>query len=148
MPKASTRQFGYVEYGEDAVVEFAEPLPGFPEDRQFVVIEPDEWKPLLFLQSLDHPELCFTGLPVGCVAKDYRLWLGEEDLAALGMTSVGDPSLCVALVTVKDSPTVNLMAPVVIHARLRRARQVIQFDSGYSFEHPLRVVGEGGDPGC
>ena len=39
--------------------------------------------------------------------------------------------------------TANLMAPVVIHRRTRRARQIIQYDSEYHFEHPL-----GGEDTC
>jgi flagellar assembly factor FliW len=55
-----------------------------------------------------------------------------------------DDLLCLVILTISGDrpPTANLMAPVVIHRKTRRARQVIQFESGYSFEHVLNPVKE------
>ncbi len=146
-----TRQFGTVEYGEDAVIEFPDGLPAFESDKRFVLLERPETGPLLFLQSLVHPELCFLALPVECIDRHYRIDLGPEDRAALGMEPAADgvetgPLLCLAVLTVRDNqpPTANLMAPVVIHRLSRRGRQIIQYESAYSFEHVLETGQEGG----
>ena len=132
-----TRRFGKVEYGDDAVVEFAEGLPAFEADTRFVLIEPPETAPVVFLQSIVHPELCFTTAPAVCIDHNFRLKAAETDLEPIGGPT-GD-LLCLAILTLRDGhpPTANLMAPVVIHRRTRRGRQVIQYDSGYQFEHPL-----------
>lgn len=138
-----TPRFGTVEYGEDAVVEFAEGLPAFEADTRFVLIEPPDTAPVVFLQSLVHPELCFTTVPAVCVDREFRLRAVEGDLEMIG--GLAEDLLCLAILTLReDRPaTANLMAPVVIHRRTRKARQVIQYDSGYLFEHPL-----GGEGAC
>ncbi len=136
-----TPRFGKVEYGEEAVVEFTEGLPAFETDTRFVLIEPPETAPVVFLQSLVHPELCFTTAPAVCIDKGFRLKAAEADLEGIGGSA--PDLLCLVILTLREDrvPTANLMAPVVIHRRTRRARQVIQYDSGYLFEHPLS--GEG-----
>ena len=137
MPILDTPRFGMVEYGEDSIVEFAEGLPAFESDTRFVLIERPETAPLMFLQSLVHAELCFTAVPAVCVDPEFRLQPMEGDLDAIG--GVTEDLLCLAVLTLGENrpATANLMAPVVIHRRTRKARQVIQYDSGYRFEHPL-----------
>lgn len=138
-----TPRFGKVEYGEEAVVEFAEGLPAFETDTRFVLIEPPETSPVVFLQSLVHPELCFTTAPAVCIDKEFQLKVTDAELEPIGGAAAD--LLCLAILTLREGrpPTANLMAPVVIHRRTRKARQVIQYDSGYSFEHPL-----GGEGAC
>jgi flagellar assembly factor FliW len=147
-----TRQFGTVEYGEEAVIEFPDGLPAFESDTRFVLLERPETGPVQFLQSLVHAELCFLALPVAFIDGEYRLKLGAEDRAALGIRP-GEESLeterllCLAILTVREQepPTANLMAPVVIHRQNRRGRQVIQYDSQYSFE---QLLDAGKESGC
>lgn len=142
MPQFSTRQFGAVEYRDDAVIEFTEGLPAFEDARRFVLIEPAEMAPVLFMQSLDRGELCFLSVPAVCLDPEYRLNVAAEELAALGFADAlvtQDDMLCLSILTAREGtpPTANLMAPVVIHRRTRQARQLIQLDNRYAFEHPL-----------
>lgn len=134
MPAFFTRQFGLVEYTDDAVVSFDEGLPAFEHCRQFVLIERPETAPLIFLQSLDLADLCFLTLPAECIDPGYQLHLPPEEMEAHGQDV-----LCLAILTTPASgeATANLMAPVVIHRHTRKARQVIQDGSAYSFQHRL-----------
>lgn len=140
-----SRQFGTVEYSGDAVLEFPQGLAGFEQETRFVLIERAESAPLVFLQSMANPDLCFVTVPVKCLDEDYRVQLDEETAAALGIeTGEGweQEVLCLAILTVPEGggPTANLRAPVVIHRATRRAAQAIQFDSAYPFHHPLEVA--------
>ncbi len=144
-----SRQFGPVEYTADAVVEFPEGIPAFEQRTRYVLIERPDSAPLIFLQSLDDPELCFVTLPVGCVDSGYRPQLDRADIEALGMQTAEDEEvLCLVILTIPEHgvPTVNMMAPVVIHRRTRRARQVIQFDSSHSFQQQLPVAPAAAEP--
>jgi flagellar assembly factor FliW len=137
-----SRQFGLIEYTPESVVEFPEGMPAFEQHTRFVLIERSGSAPLIFLQSLADDGLCFVTLPVGCVEPGYRPRLDKADFEALGMESFEDQEvLCLVILTIpaEGRPTVNMMAPVVIHRRTQRARQVIQFDSGYSFRQQLPV---------
>jgi flagellar assembly factor FliW len=147
MDRCLSKRFGWVEYSEEAVVEFPLGLPAFEEERRFVLIERAETEPIIFLQSLRTDGLCFLSVPVETLASNYQLALGAEEEEVLGLASRED-LLCLALLTLPETgpPTANLKAPIVIHRRDRRAVQVIQTGSPYSFAQPLsgEAPSEGG----
>jgi flagellar assembly factor FliW len=144
MPTFSSRHFGSIAYQNDATFEFPAGLPGFEQERQFVAVEHAASKPIVFLQSLTRPELCFITLPVLAVKRDYKLAVCAEDLRALDLAgdrqpAIGDDVLCLAIVSVAEGrlPTANLLAPVVVNLKTRRGLQAIQEESAYSHQHPL-----------
>ncbi len=149
MPQAETKQFGTIEYREEEAVEFPIGLPAFEQERKFLPIERPETKPLVFLQSLSHAELCFVTLPLLLVDPTYRLAVSAEDLRILGLTDIlnrcAQPEVdrdvrALVIMSVTDSrPTANLLAPVMINisppdGAPRRGVQAIRFDSQYSHE--------------
>lgn len=146
----SSRHFGSIRYEDDATFTFPAGLPGFEQERCFIPVEHQASKPLVFLQSLTRPELCFITLPVLAVNRDYRLAVSAEDLRALGLASDRQPSigadvLCLAILSVAEGrlPTANLLAPVVINLKTRRGLQAIQEESAYSHQYPLLAQPEG-----
>ena len=146
MPLIETKYFGTMSYEDESVFDFPCGLPAFEEEKRFVFIEISEYAPLVFLQSLTRPSLCFLALPVLSVDPDYRLELSGEDRAALeleGQPDCGGGILALALLSLHDGfpATANLMAPVVVNVRTRRALQAIRMDRRYSHQHPLRRPG-------
>jgi flagellar assembly factor FliW len=144
MPELESKYFGKVGYDPDSEVEFPLGLPGFEQERRFVLIEQTFNRPIVFLQSLSRPELCFVTLPVQTIVPGYRLQLGQEDLAVLGVEECWRPEdesalLRLAIVSLAENepPTANLLSPIIVHCRNRLAVQVIQSDSPYSHRHPL-----------
>jgi len=146
MPLIETKYFGTMSYEDESVFDFPYGLPAFEEEKRFVFIEIAEYAPLVFLQSLTRPSLCFLALPVLSVDPDYRLELSSEDRAALeleGQSERGGGILALALLSLHDGfpATANLMAPIVVDTRMRRALQAIRMDRRYSHQHPLRQPG-------
>jgi flagellar assembly factor FliW len=144
MPQIQTRYFGALEFSPSGAVRFPNGLPAFEDEIDFLLIEPPGRAPLVFLQSARTPSLCFLALPVTAVDPAYELSLGVEDLAALGLArapEIGRDVDCLALIAAPDgaAPTVNLLAPVVIHRTSRVAVQAVRPDSHYSHRHPLPV---------
>jgi flagellar assembly factor FliW len=140
----SSRNFGPVEYQEESVFEFPAGLPGFEEERRFVPIEHAASRPIVFLQSLNRPSLCFITLPVLVVQRDFRLAISAEDLRTLELAekrqpAIGAEVLCLTVLSVAEGklPTANLLAPVVVNLKTRRGLQAIQTDSSYSHQHPV-----------
>ncbi len=147
MPTFLSRHFGPVEYQDDAVFEFPGGLPGLEQEKRFLAVEHAASKPIVFLQSLSRPELCFITLPVLAAKPDYELAVSPEDLRALGLAEYRQPSIgaeviCLAIVSVSENgpPTANLLAPVVINIHSRRGLQAIQDSSFYSHQHPLMAA--------
>jgi len=145
MANIQTRYFGELECPADSRLHFAAGIPGFESEHWFVLLEQPHTKPLAFLQSLADPRLCFTSLPVLVVDPGYKPCLSPEDLDALGLPAdrqprIGAEVLCVALVTVLEgqSPTANLLAPIVVNLNTREAVQAIRAEpGGYSHQHSL-----------
>ena len=143
MPLLQSNNFGQVPYQPESVLEFPAGLPGFDDRRRFVAIHMRENEPLVFLQSLEDPGLCFITLPVRAIAPGYRLSVSEEDMGLLGLPAgrqpqFGEDLLGLAVVAVKESgPTANLLAPIVVNLANRRAVQAIAPGSDHSWEHPL-----------
>ncbi len=151
MPRVETKYFGAMEYEEESVFDFPDGLPAFEEERRFVFVEIPEYAPLVFLQSLNQPSLCFLALPVVVVDSHYRLAVAVEDRVALDFSPDREPSpedgaLVLALVSLHDgfSATANLMAPIVVNVRTRRALQAIRRDGTYSHQHAIPAPSECG----
>lgn len=144
MPKLQTRYFHELEYSEQSVFEFPFGIPGFEDHTAFLFVEQPQNKPLVFMQSLKDPGLCFLTLPVGVVEPGYQLDLAQEECASLGLPPgkqpvIGNDVSCVALLTVSQDadPTVNLMSPIVVNLHNRKGMQAIQMK--YSLRHPLAL---------
>jgi flagellar assembly factor FliW len=144
MNQIATKYFGQLAYTQDSVVEFPDGIPGFEDQHGFVVVQQPATTPLVFLQSLTMPELCFTTVPAQAACPDYRLAIPSEDLAALELPSgrqpeIGRDVLCLTVISVGEdaSVTANLLAPLVVNIRTRRGRQPIMVESDYSHRHSL-----------
>ncbi len=130
-----SQRFGTFVVSADSVLQFPQGPIGFPMDRRFVILEHRPGSPFKWLLSLDDPELGFA------IANPAELVAGYEPPLALAARVLEVEERDVALfviVTIPSDPramTVNLMAPVVVDMRTRRARQLIvegvKLDSRY-----------------
>jgi len=144
MPQIPTKYFGPVEYQETDVVQFPCGLPGFESETQFLLIEPENSAPLIFLQSMRQSGLCFLTLPILTVDPRYHLSVNVDDLRLLEFHSEQAPQIgvdinCLTVIAVAESgaATANLLAPLVINRSNRLALQAIRIDTVYSHQHPL-----------
>jgi flagellar assembly factor FliW len=144
MIEIETKYFGRIAPDAGLVFEFPLGLPAFERERAFLAIELPRTAPLIMLQSISTPDLCFLTLPISEVHPGYHVQISAEDRSILGLDELNDgpagPDLAVlALVAVgKDGRiSVNLMAPVVVNRANRRAVQSVRWDGAYSHEHPL-----------
>jgi flagellar assembly factor FliW len=149
MAQVETKYFGTMSYQEESVFEFPLGLPAFENENRFVPIELAQHAPLIFLQSLTQPALCFLAFPILVVDRDYCLAVAREDLATLNLAPDRQPELAsevavLALVSLHDgfSATANLMAPIVVNLKTRCALQAIRQDTLYSHQHPIAPRGE------
>ena len=141
-----TVHFGRIQVDEDSTIEFPEGLPGFEARRRFAVLQDPSYGPLVFLQSLELAGLCFPALPVATVRADYSLAVTPEDLEKLGLPQDRQPvigrdvaALAILCLPQGEPPTANLLSPVLIHLKTRRALQAIRIDRLYTCSERLAV---------
>jgi flagellar assembly factor FliW len=141
MPKVriDTRAFGSIEIDDQQVLTLTEPMPGFPAHRRFAVLDPDAESPFKWFQSVDRPELCFLIADPRHFFPDYALQLKAAALRDLEIIEGGEAAVAVVLNVPDDATqaTANLLAPIVINAARKLARQVILDGSDFGVRTPL-----------
>ena len=128
------------------VIDFVAPMPGFPEDRHFLLCQIDENSDVLYaLKSMESPGLRFLVVPSAPFFPDYAPEIDDDTMLALDVT---DPKNLLVLLVVsaptentKDA-TANLMAPIVLDQETRRAVQLILARSGLPVREHLMSTTE------
>ncbi len=121
------------------VIEFVSPLPGFPEERRFVLVRLDDAGVLFALTSVEDPELRFLVVPPAPFFPDYEPEIDSDAVAELDIESAEQAILLVVL-KAGDSlhtSTANLLAPVVLNTSNQRACQVVLDEAEHLVRTPL-----------
>jgi flagellar assembly factor FliW len=120
---------------------FAEPMPGFPGFRDYVLVAADPSGKVYWLQSVAPDGPRFLAVPAAPYFPDYAPALPPAVCAELGLDGAGDADLfCVVTVPDGDvaAATANLRAPVVVNPATQQARQVVLADGAHPIRRPLR----------
>lgn len=140
MKKVNTLRFGEVEVDEAKIVHFADGIPAFEDEHEFVIVPYDEESPYVFLQSMTTPDLAFLMTIPFVFFPDYEFEIDDENQEKLELTRQEDMIIYTLLTVnggkVKDM-TANLMAPVVLNTANMQARQIVLDRSSYTTKHRL-----------
>jgi len=125
--------------GDGVVLDFGSGIPGFPGRRRYVVERlAAELEPFCVMRSMDDDAVTFVLVPPGVVFPDYTVEIDEQHVASLGLGSAEDVTV-LAIVTVGQPPTANLLGPVVVNRKTKVAAQVVQYQSRYRAAEPIIV---------
>jgi flagellar assembly factor FliW len=119
----------------------AEPLPGFPGHRDYVLVPAEDGGRLFWLQSIAPDGPRFLAGRAGFFFPQYAPALPGAVCLELGLENPTEAELY-CLLTVPDgdvlSATANLRAPLVVNPGTSRARQVVLLDGAHPIRRPLR----------
>ena len=112
-------------------------LRGFPQYKNYVLIQPEADSTFYWLQSLEAADLAFVVTDPLLFVPDYQVPLREETRQDLGLagTDLAEASILVIVNKVGDTLTANLQGPLVIHATTRAAAQVVISEKKYQTRH-------------
>lgn len=136
--KLNTKNFGELDIDEKKIISFPEGLPGFEEEKEFVIINnEDEENPFCWLQSVKNPDLAFVIVNPFFVFSDYSVDLSETVQEKLKIKDEKDVAVYSIVVVPEDlkKMTANLLGPIVINVRERLGKQVILDDPRYTTKH-------------
>ncbi|MBQ7515021.1 MAG: flagellar assembly protein FliW [Schwartzia sp.] len=140
MKKINTVRFGEIEIPEEKIIHFADGMPAFEGEHDYVIVPFDESSPYVFLQSVKTPELAFLITMPFVFFPDYEFQLEDDIAEKMGLKSPDD-MLIYTLITIPDGNikemTANLMAPVVINKATNQARQIVLDRGKYTTKHRL-----------
>lgn len=138
--KVHTLRFGDITIDEDKVIHFEEGIPAFEDEHEFAIIPYDDASPYVFLQSLSTPDLAFLMTVPFVFFPDYEFELDDANQQKLGLEKEED-LLIYTLLTIPAGKvadmTANLMAPIVINAQTKQAKQIVLENSPYTTKHRL-----------
>jgi flagellar assembly factor FliW len=124
-----------------AVLALAEPLPGFPQHRDYVLVPADGGGLLFWLQSVAPDGPRFLAVSAASFFPDYAPVLPGAALDELGLDDVAEANVyCLVTVPAGDvsAATANLRAPLVVNPVTHSARQLVLTDGAHPIRRPLR----------
>lgn len=137
--KVPTAYFGEIEIDVSNIIYFEHGIPGFEEEKQFVLLPLEENSAFQLLQSIQTATLIFVVTVPYAVAIGYSFDLDDASIQALQIKDEKEIAIFV-IVTLKDTlaqSTVNLKAPIVINTTNKKAKQIILDTEEYAIRHPL-----------
>lgn len=136
--KVKTRDFGEIEVPEENIIFFQEGIPGFDEEKEFIIIlSEDEDNPFHHLQSTKNPNLSFIVINPFEVFNDYDIVIPQTAIDKLKIEKTEDLLVFSIVVVPEDisKMTTNLLGPIIINHKEKLGKQVILEDSRYSTKH-------------
>ncbi|WP_299094861.1 flagellar assembly protein FliW [uncultured Metabacillus sp.] len=137
--KITTKYHGAIDIAEKDILHFQNGLPGFSDEKTFVLLPLDGDSPFWILQSTATPELGFVLVNPFGFFPEYEFDISENDKQMLELKSEKDVAVWTIL-TVKDPfelSTANLQAPLVINVANNQGKQMILNDLRYATRQTL-----------
>lgn len=137
--KLSTMRFGEMVIDQNKIIAFPQGIPGFEENKRFIILRPDEEIPFSFLQSVDNGDLSFIITNPFWFYKDYEFDLPLNEQIQLKVQHKEELEVW-SIITVRDNikeATLNLQAPVIINNKDKLGIQVILHETDYHTKHKL-----------
>ncbi|WP_099361307.1 flagellar assembly protein FliW [Fredinandcohnia onubensis] len=137
--RIDTKYHGEIHIEEKEIITFANGLPGFLEEKKFVMLPFGDDTGISILQSVGTDQLAFVVTTPFFFFKEYDFALDDQVVDQLQLISEEDVTMFVIL-TVEDpfeKTTANLQAPVVINNKKQLGKQVILNNTRYQTKHKI-----------
>ncbi|WP_203245944.1 flagellar assembly protein FliW [Sporosarcina beigongshangi] len=134
-----TKFHGKLTFEPDQTWNFPKGIPGFEDDKQFILLPIEGNDIFRVLQSTQTPTAAFIVVNPYTLIEDYSFDIDEPTIDLLSIESEQD-IFVLSVITLKepfDSSTINLQAPLIFQAKTKKARQMILNDKKFSLRHPI-----------
>lgn len=127
----STAQFGDVEYEPSDIITFPQGIPGFEEQRTFIIIPSGDVEfPFNTLHSTENESLAFIVTDPFLFVEnyDFELSKGDADLLKISGEDDLEDVLALSIVTIPENvenTTINIMAPLMINNKEKIGKQIL-----------------------
>ncbi len=136
----NTKAYGLVEIDPEWILHFENGLLGFEDMHKFVMLSNPEGNDiLLWLQSLEDENLAFVVIKPETFRPDYHPkihWQELTDLEVEEQTPTADLAIFAIVVVPEDitQMTANLVAPIIINLKNKKAKQIVLKDDTYKIK--------------
>lgn len=140
LTQVQSSRFGTLEIRSDHIITLTRPFLGFPESISFFLIPHSDNSPLMWLHSLDDPDLAFVVISNANLPFSYEPEIPTAITRELDPASQEDIELLLILTIPRGDTreiTINLLGPIILNSSKRLARQLILDARQYDPCHPL-----------
>jgi len=126
-------------YANEDIITFNSGIPGFEQNKQFVIVSIPEYAPFEWLVCIDGSKLRFAIINPLLFEPDYDPKIIKEQLDDLAVEKPEDLLLYV-IVTIRENPlesTANLVGPIILNRRKKTGKQIIIDDDRYTTREPI-----------
>jgi flagellar assembly factor FliW len=137
--KIETKYHGDVHIDENEILTFSNGIPGFLEEKKFVILPFGENTGISVMQSFGNAQVAFVVTNPFFFLKDYDFTIDDQAVEQLKLENEKDVSVF-AILTVQDpfeKTTANLQAPVIINNKRKLGKQVILMNTNYQTKHSI-----------
>jgi flagellar assembly factor FliW len=134
-----TKYHGEIEINEEEILHFEKGIPGFLDEKKFVILPLSDDGFFSILQSLTTPYVALVVSNPFNFNKDYEFQLEEAVVEELGIKKEKDV-IVLSILSIKEpfeNTTANLQAPVIINTVNHKAKQVILNERRFKIKHPI-----------
>lgn len=135
-----TRRFGQLEVEEDHIVAFVSGIPGFDDCKRYVILQPEQYLPFSFIQSVDDGDLSFIITDPFLFFPNYEFELSESTKEELNIREEQDIIVRSVVTANKAELSVNLLAPLIINLNNKQGKQVVLQHTTYLTKHRIQLT--------
>ncbi|MGD6967708.1 flagellar assembly protein FliW [Rossellomorea vietnamensis] len=135
--KTLTKYHGEIDISQDDIWTFEGGIPGFIEEKQFVLLPLPQVDGFSVLQSIRTQELGFVVSDPFQFFADYDFILNDSIIELLDLKEEKNVKV-LSILTVKDpitETTANLQAPLILNTDNQKGKQVILSETDYKTKH-------------
>ncbi|QDQ28187.1 flagellar biosynthesis protein FliW [Chitinimonas arctica] len=119
-----TPRFGALDIDENSLINFPQGLPGFERCQRFKLLHEEVPEPkVMWMQSLEEPEVVFSVIDANLLGLHYQLSLTDAESATIDFSGSEDLVLLLTLSRDGDEVKANTQSPIVLNVASRQALQ-------------------------
>jgi flagellar assembly factor FliW len=126
-------------YANEDIITFNSGIPGFEQNKQFVIFSIPEYAPFEWLVCIDGSKLRFAIINPLLFEPNYDPKIIKEQLDDLAVERPED-LLMYVIVTIRENPlesTANLVGPIILNRHKKIGKQIIIDDDRYTTREPI-----------
>lgn len=134
-----TKYLGKIDIKKEEKIDFPVGLPGFSEEKSFILLDLPGNPTFQILQSITTSDLAFIVTNPYHFYVDYTFKLDDQILKSLQIKQAEDVTV-LTIVTLKSpfhTSTLNLKAPIIIHSTRKQGKQYILNQTKYETKAPI-----------
>ncbi len=138
--KIHSNLLGELEFDDNMSIRFSQGIPGFENEKQFILIPMEVKSPFFYLQSISNENLCLLLADPFVFFPDYEIDIDDLEMQKLDFDNEKSQLAIYLVLSVPEDfkqTTANLRAPILINPDKCTGMQYISNKTVYTTRHKI-----------